>query len=353
MNPKIKISRLVIASVVAACCASPARADHGSVGFGLGTAGPIITNSAIPLPENKFLFGVTSQYVKNRQFSDGQLVEFNESLENQDRHIDSLESLLVASFVAGYGVTDDLTLGFRFPYVWRYNIREVGEHHDGPGGDEEEAPGVQNLGDPNGIGDLTAFGQWRFFHSADNLTNVALLAQVKMPTGRTNRRTVVNEEGESEVFETHDQPGSGSWDAGLGFAFTQGFGSFSFDSNILYTLVTQGAQGVDLGDVFSYNLALSWSPGGTLGGGLQAESNFNPLTLIVELNGEWRDFQTQNGVVDPDEGGHILYISPGARVTGGQNWNLAFSFGVPIVTELNGIQEKPDYRITSRFVITF
>lgn len=346
-----KTCRLTILGAVAAFYNGVALADHGSIGFGLGTAGPIITNSAIPLPADRFLVGMTSQYTKNRQFSDGDLIKFNESVESQGRHIDSTESLLTASVLAAYGVTDDLTVGLRFPYVWRNNIREVAHAHEGAGA--EENPQVQNLGDPNGIGDINLFSQWRFFHTDDNLTNVALLARVKMPTGRTNRVTAPNAEGESEVFETHDQPGSGSWDASLGFAFTRGFGSFSFDSNILYTLVTQGAQGVDLGDVFSYNFALSWSPGGTLGGGLQAESNFNPLTMIVELNGEWRDFQTQNGVVDPDEGGHVLYISPGARFSGGRNWNVAFSFGVPIMTDLNGIQEKPDYRLTSRFVITF
>ncbi|MCI0653604.1 MAG: transporter [Methylococcaceae bacterium] len=356
----LKITKkFLLATLPIAAYGNLASADHGSVGFGLGTAGPIITNSAIPLPENRVLVGMTSQYIKNRQFTDGQLLEFNEQLEGQDRHVHSTESLVTASVIGAYGVTDDLTLGLRFPYVWRNNIREVTHHHDEHAHSDEhdeeaeESPSVQNLGDPNGIGDLTAFGQWRFFHSADNLTNVALMAQVKMPTGRTNRMTVPNDEGESELFETHSQPGSGSWDAGLGLAFTQGLGSFAFDSNVLYTLVTQGAQGVDLGDIFSYNFALSWSPGGTLGGGLQAESNFNPFTLIVELNGEWRDFQTQDGVVDPDEGGHILYISPGARFAGGPNWNVALSFGVPIATDLNGIQEDPDYRITSRFVFTF
>jgi hypothetical protein len=74
---------------------------------------------------------------------------------------------------------------------------------------------------------------------------------------------------------------------------------------------------------------------------------------MVELNGEWRDFQTQKGVKDPDEGGHILYVSPGARFSGGQNWNVALSFGVPIVADLNGYQVEPDYRITSRFNVTF
>lgn len=347
----IKTHRLAITGMLAVFYSGAGWADHGSVGFGLGTAAPIITNSAIPLPADRFLFGMTSQYTKNRQFSDGDLIDLTESTEGQDRDIHSTESLLTASVLAAYGVTDDLTLGLRFPYVWRTNVREVA-HHD-EHGDEEEHPMVQNLGDPNGIGDLTVFGQWRFFNTEDNLTHVALMTQVKMPTGRTNRMTVANDEGETELFETESQPGSGSWDASLGLAFTRGLGSFSFDSNILYTLVTQGAQGVDLGDVFSYNLALSWSPGGTLGGGLQASSNFNPLTLIVELNGEWRDFQTRNGVVNPDEGGHTLYVSPGVRFAGGSNWNVALSFGVPIVTDLNGFQEDPDYRLNGRFVVSF
>jgi hypothetical protein len=338
---------------IVAAYANIASADHGSVGFGLGTAGPIITNSAIPLPADQTLVGIASQYIKNRQFTDGELVEFNEAVEGQGRDVHSTESLVTASLIAAYGVTDDLTLGLRFPYVWRNNIREVAHHAEEGGAEPEEPAEIQNLGDPDGIGDITVFGQWRFFHTDDNLTNLALLAQVKAPTGRTNRVTEPNDEGETEVFETHFQPGSGSWDAGLGLAFTQGFGSFSFDSNVLYNLVTQGAQGVGNGDSFSYNFALSWSPGGTLGGGLQAESNFNPVTLIVELNGEWRDFVTQNGVIDPEEGGHTVFISPGARFSAGQNWNFALSFGVPIVTDLNGFQEEPDYRFTGRFVFTF
>jgi len=129
------------------------------------------------------------------------------------------------------------------------------------------------------------FSQWRFFNTADNLTHVALLDPVKMPTGRTDRAAVKNGEGGREMYETHFQLGSGSRYGSLGVAFTQGLGNFSFDFNVLYTWVTKGARDVDLGDVFSYNAALS--------------------------------------------------------------------FGVPIVTDLNGYQVEPDYRITGRFNITF
>ncbi|HYE34023.1 transporter [Methylocaldum sp.] len=358
MKQKIRIAVTAALASGISLCSNSLLADHGSIGFGLGTAAPIITSSAITLPASKALVGVTTQYTDYNEFSTSRLIELNERLEGEERHVHSIESLLTTSLIAAYGVTDDITLGLRFPYVWRNNVREVPhhdeeEHHDDEEGAGEEAPHVQNLGDPNGIGDTTFFGQWRFFNTEDNLTHVALLGAVKMPTGRTDRVTARNEEGEREIQDVHFQPGSGSWDGSLGLAFTQGLGDFSFDSNVLYTWVTKGDRDVDLGDVFTYNAALSWSPGGTLGGGLQASSNFNLWTLMVELNGEWRDFQTERGLKDVDEGGHILYVSPGARFAGGENWNLALSFGVPIVTDLNGHQVEPDYRITSRINVTF
>lgn len=353
MGQKTRIAVTVTLASGLGLYGNSVSADHGSIGFGLGTAAPIVTSSAITLPVNKALVGVTTQYTDYNEFSDPRLIELNERLEGEGRHVHSIESLLTTSLIAAYGVTDNITLGLRFPYVWRNNVREVPHHHEEEEGTGGEAPHVQNLGDPNGIGDTTVFGQWRFFNTEDNLTHVALLGAVKMPTGRTDRVTARGEDGERQIQDVHFQPGTGSWDGSLGLAFTQGLGDFSFDSNVLYTWVTKGDRHVDLGDVFTYNAALSWSPGGTLGGGLQASSNFNLWTLMVELNGEWRDFQTERGVKDPDEGGHILYVSPGARFAGGENWNVALSFGVPIVTDLNGHQVQPDYRITSRINVTF
>ena len=112
---------------------------------------------------------------------------------------------------------------------------------------------VDERGDSSGIGDLTLLGQYRFFNNQATRTEAALLLGVKAPTGRTNEYDKLGER-----FETEFQPGSGSWDGLFGLAFTQRFGAWSFDTNVLYQLVTNGAQETDLGDRFHYNAAVSY-----------------------------------------------------------------------------------------------
>jgi hypothetical protein len=106
-----------------------------------------------------------------------------------------------------YGVTNDFTVALRLPYVRRTGIREAVE--DEATGDLE----VENFGPADGIGDLTLFGQYRFFNQ--NNTELAALFGVKTPTGRTNDLTA-----EGEIFDAEFQPGSGSWDPLLGLAWT-------------------------------------------------------------------------------------------------------------------------------------
>ena len=347
--------------VGAVASGSPAWADHGSMGFGLGTASPIITDTAVTLPEGKFAVGLRMQYISFKRFSDNYIQSHNEAFHEagSSRHTHSTDELLTPALVGAYGITDDITVGLRFPYVMRTNVR--GSMH---GGDHEVS--THDFGDINGIGDVTVWGEYRFFHTPDNLTNVAALFAVKAPTGRANRvgKQIDGFVGR-ELLDTHLQPGTGSWDGSLGLAFTQAFGSFSFDSSIVYTWVTEGAQNTDMGDIFNYNFALSWSPGSGEAAGLQASSNINPWTFIMEFNGEWRDAEVRHNWggseevyetspwTDPDSGSHILYFSPGVRFAPGSNWNVGLSFGAPIVSDQNGHQVDPDYRIIGRINMTF
>lgn len=334
-----------------------ARADHGSMGFGLGTASPMITDTAVTLPEGKFAFGLRTQYISFKRFSDDFINAKNDEFHESDspRHVHSTDELINPALVGAYGITDDLTIGLKFPWVMRTNVR--GPLH----GDGHEIT-THDMGDINGISDVTVWGEYRFFHTADNLTNVAALFAVKTPTGRTDRVGRVDPHGERELLDTHLQPGSGSWDGSLGLAFTKAFDAFSFDTSVLYTWVTKGDQNTDLGDSFVYNFALSWSPGSAQAAGLQASSNINPWTFIMEFNGEWRDKETRRSWGgetypgawrDPDSGGHTLYFSPGVRYAGGPNWNIGLSFGAPIVADMNGYQVEPDYRIINRINVTF
>lgn len=152
---------------------------------------------------------------------------------------------------------------------------------------------IRDQRDPDGIGDMTIMGQYRLPEFPETKIQAAILFGAKTPTGDTTvdsgTATITNSGGftrtfESELLETENQPGSGSWDGIFGMAFSRSFGSLSVDSSFLYTLVTEGSQDTDLGDVVNYNLALSYSLGEWIVPVLS-----KPWDLVLELNGEWRD----------------------------------------------------------------
>jgi hypothetical protein len=76
------------------------------------------------------------------------------------------------------------------------------------------------------------------------------------------------------------------------------------------------------------------------------------LDAILELNGEWHDFETVAGVRDPNSGGHVLLLSPGLRVGYG-NFSGFATFGVPIVNDMNGLQSKTGYRLFTGIAYAF
>lgn len=317
-------------------------ADHASVGFGVGSASPINTESGVPLPENKWSTGVRLEHIQFNQYTDQELIHLRE--QDPDADIHSVDTVNQVSIKAAYGITDNFSVGLRLPVVMRNNIREP-EHGHGTGHAAGPDPvSVETLGDVSGIGDLLFFGQYRFFQHEGS--HVSALFGVKTPTGETNKKT-----NDGEVFEAEFQPGSGSWDGLMGIAFTQEFGVFNFDTNILYSVVTEGIQDTDLGDIFDYNFALSYALLGDEDNTF-VSSDYR-FDLIGELNGEWRDKQQTGGEFDNNSGGNILYLSPGFRFTAKEIVNLGFSFGFPIVTDLNGNQVKPDYRIVTTFNVNF
>jgi hypothetical protein len=315
---------------------SSTLADHGSLGFGIGTASPIITQPGVTLPADMWATGIITQFVSFDGASNQKLLDLSQG-PHPDVH--SVNTFLQPSVFAAYGLTDDLTFGIKVPYVLRSGIRSP----------TEEGDAVEKLGDPSGFGDVSIFSQYRFFHSADNLNHASLTLGLKTPTGETAVQT-----NQGTSFETHHQPGSGSWNPSAGLSFTRVMGSFSFDTNVLYTVATKGAQGTDLGDNFSYNLALSYAFGAPARNAFFAASNNAPWTAVLELNGERQAHQRfEDGTDDFNSGGNTVFISPGIRYSGGKNWNTALSIGAPIVKDLNGYQSPPDYRITYRFVVAF
>lgn len=343
--PDHNAARRRLSSVAALAClciaSSPAEAGHtASLGIGVGTASPINTESAVTLPRGRWAAGLRTEYTNFEDFSDAKLLALREA--HPEAGLDAVDSLLNASIGGFYGITDDLTLGLRLPYAWRFDIREPPHLEEGEGQDEEGAGVIEQVGDTDGIGDLVLFGQYRFFHEP-NKQHAAIQIGVKTPSGEADERSP-----EGELIEADLQPGSGSWDASFGIAYTHWFSPFAFDTNILYTVVTEGTQDTELGDVFNYNFALSYRVGGGLQGVFYAARQGPAWDLFAEINGEWRDTKETGGVDDPDFGGHLLFFSPGVRLTLGSNWSFAVSGGIPMVADLNGQNlADPDYRVTA------
>src|SRR5215475_1563138 len=163
--------------------------------------------------------GVMFEYVRLRTLSNATLIN---AAVTGNEGVHDLKTIESVSAIVAYGLTHDLTLGMRVPWVGRTGIRE---------GDEANPldPIVLNRGSTFGFSDVTFLGQYRFFNDKKTQTEAAVLLGVKAPTGLTNRY-----DNQGELFDAEFQPGTGAWNGLFGFAATKRFGSWSLDGNSGY-----------------------------------------------------------------------------------------------------------------------
>jgi hypothetical protein len=342
------LRRAALSAGVTALLAYPAFAHHPSGTSSTSDAGPIVTISATPLDKGRSVAGIVVEAISLDPLALEQL--------GGHPHPHSLDGIFATSLVFAHGITDDLTLSLRLPFVRRTDILDA---HEGA------------LGDAAGVGDLSVLGLYRFYRNRASQTEAALLFGASLPTGDTG---VISAAG--VPFEAEFQPGSGALSGLLGVAFTKRFGAWSFDTNVLYQLTGEGVQDVNLGNRFQYNAAISYritnfaSPGGRSHLGLPKpmyhggpktkhhqhhhEEPHGPsgpvLDLVLELNGEWHD--RQSGEEGFHSGGNTVYLSPGLRLST-DKWSGFVSVGVPIVNDLNGIQPEPEWRLLAGVAVSF
>lgn len=307
-----------------------ASADHPTPAFGTEASGPINTVPAGQLGRGQGAIGLRTEIISADAFSDETLESLAASGVEGVHSVDRLSS---TSLALAYGVTDELTVSLRLPYVKRNNIRE-GEMEGG-------VPEVHSKGDSAGMGDAVFFGQYRFFKN-DSL-GASILFGLKAPTGKTD-------------IEYHDarldaelQPGSGSWDVLAGAAFSQQGARAGYHANVLYHKTTKGSQDTDIGDAFFYNAALSYRlsdieradhPHQDTGG-----HGHVVWDLLLELNGEWRGKTRVAGGLEPHSGGNVIYLSPGIRLSSSARWTGFLSLGLPISQDQNGVQAEIGSRL--------
>lgn len=310
---------------------TPVMADHPAPAFGTATSGPINTISAGTLARGQWAIGLRTEIINSDIFSDAAL----ETLAARNiEGVHSIDRTSSTSLALAYGVSNNLTLSVRLPYVTRNHIRE-GELEDG-------VAEVHSKGDATGIGDAAFFGQYRFFK--DNSTSASFLFGAKAPTGKTD----VDNQGAR--LDAELQPGSGSWDVLAGVAFSRQHGRMGYHANVLYNKTTEGSQNTDIGDAFFYNAALSYR----LSNGERnhphqdaAEHAHLVWDLLLELNGEARGKTRVGTNPEPHSGGSVIYITPGIRVSSSAGWTGFLSLGVPVSENLKGVQTGVNYRLVA------
>ena len=312
----------------------PSWADHPTLSLDNGTSSAITTLSAHTLSQGQHSLSLQTQVIDNDSLSEQRLAELAEGgLED----VHSTQTVISHSVSYAYGLSDRLTLGLNLPFIDRQDLTEI--HHDDEGGEEdEEEELVERLGDADGLGDLTVYGQY-----ALNLNNsddqAALLLGLSLPTGKTDVRSP-----EGERLETELQPGSGGVGVLLGAAYSRRWGPFNLGGNLLYTWNQEGAQDTTLGDILNYNLALSYRLHSHAND--HAEHSHGPQwDLILELNGDWRDQVEIGEHTEANTGGNLLFIAPGVRVGWSQRWSAHASVGLPVVKNLHGEQSDPALRV--------
>ena len=351
------------AGVIACLAAVPAAAHHPGGSANTNDAGPIVTISASTLEQGRFVAALVNEYISLGGLNDAALV----AAAAQHQHVHSIGTIQSTALAFAYGVTNDLMVAVRVPYVTRTDIREG--HHEHLGGGVVLNT-VDFRGDTQGLGDTTVLGQYRFLNNRQYSMEAALLFGFRAPTGATNRRDPAG-----ELFEAEFQPGSGAWDGLIGAAFTQRFGAWSFDTNVLYALAGTGTQNTNLGDRFLYNAGLSYRINGgaaPMSAHTHAHAHGHAhthahdhdhdhaaetkgrwgLDLVLELNGEWHAKQVEAGVIDPNSGGNTIYLSPGLRASY-QNVSGFVSVGLPVVNQMNGLQSKPSVRLLTGLAAVF
>jgi len=101
-QPEKNVSAAILA-VVFAIGSGSAIADHGSLGFGIGTASPIITQTGITLPSGMWASGLITQFTGFNSASDAKLLDLkNNAIDDAHGDVHSVSSMVQPSVFAAY-----------------------------------------------------------------------------------------------------------------------------------------------------------------------------------------------------------------------------------------------------------
>lgn len=205
-------------------------------------------------------------------------------------------------------------LGARFSIGGLLPVVDV-EHSDNSG---------PSTGD-TGFGDTTVFGKWRLYtaDSPRGSRNLSIVGGIEAPTGQTG--------------SVQPQPGSGSWDPFVAFAFTNSVRRWRFDSVALFKVNGTGTDNRDTGDEFSLGAAMAYR---YLHRPYPGASHAARLGLLWQSQGS----SSLSGSKVGDTGSERLYLRPALSFHPNPAIDISINVDLPLSQHYSGTQLGDDFR---------
>jgi len=212
---------------------------------------------------------------------------------------------------AQYAPIHSLVLQAEVPYfTWKRHLNAEGFNDD----------------TAQGFGDASVGARFELFRSGIEARHVlSLLGSLKMPTG-ANARVAKGEDAPDE----HIQLGTGSWDQTVGLSYTYGPRPWTLFANVQGKINTANSRG------FRYGHAL-FATAGARRAFLESGRLIGSLEAQVRTAGFDR---FQDGSVDPDSGGSVLYSTASLAYALTQDLMMRGIVQVPTATWLHGTQSE-------------
>ncbi len=209
--------------------------------------------------------------------------------EEETREREKNDSRRLDLFVS-WSPVDRLTLTLDVPFV----MNKITEF---------EGDGRQTI-DLDGLGDISVSANYVLWRNREILPSTWLEGTLflKGPAGKSSRSA-------QGLTDPHLQLGTGSWDFGVGLGAVHRLEWAALYGSVFYRENTKGSLKYEYGDIVLANLALELPVGHALG-----NSSLDWLTLGMEINYRWADFDEFRGLRYRDSGESIFYATPSIKI---------------------------------------
>ena len=272
-----------------------------------------------------------ADHTRFEALSPAEIEDMTLEVSGDHKHLDVVDHSTLATLGLSYGLTDNLEVGVLFGY---YAATGVGEGHSHGGTSYE----FFDYGDIDGLADTWLVAKMRV-HSSPG-ADLTVIGGLKAPTGDDT----VTFEG--EPIDQALQPGSGSWDGSLALAFTHDLGDrFTVDVSAQYILRTE-AHDYKVGAQANVGVSLSMRILGSV------QENRTLMAFVESILRDQAENE-QSGELHVNSGGTTVFLTPGLHADVSAHMRATIGIQLPVVQQLNDVQQGTDYKVTASVTVSY